>query len=83
MGEEFFTPVQDTESPPYKEPQPESKGGIFGNIKNIFSGGENGGLSFDLDTVFLLILVYFLIADGEENSTETLIIVAALILFGF
>ena len=91
MGEQFFTPLEEPEIPSESQTAQaeEHKGGIFENIKNMFSGSSEGGppkiggLTFDLDTVFLLVLVYFLIADGEENMTETILIVAALVLFGF
>ena len=40
-------------------------------------------MTFDADTIFLLVIVYFLIADGEDDLMETLLIVAALLFMGF
>ena len=38
---------------------------------------------FDADTLLLLVLVYFLIADGDDNISDTLLIIGALLLLGF
>ena len=51
-----------------------------GGLRGLFS---RLGLSFDIDTVFLLVIVYFLVADGEDDMMETLLIVAALLFMGF
>lgn len=93
---DYFKPIESENVPPaqadYIPPAdtgiPSKKPSIFDNIKNMFGGGvsENGeksGFTFDMDTIFLLVLVYFLIADGEDNMTETLLIVGALLLLGF
>ena len=82
VGEQFFTPMDDEtdERDPIHTEEQNCQGGLFDGIKNIFS---SSGLTFDLDTVFLLILIYFLLADGEDNMMETLLIVAALLFLGF
>ena len=38
---------------------------------------------FDADTILLLVLVYFLVADDNENISDTLLIIGVLLLLGF
>ena len=57
-----------------------------GNGKTWHGGQDVVGL--DSDTILLLILVYFLLADTDENGeksnlADTLLIVGALLLLGF
>lgn len=82
VGEQSFAPTdnEDAEQDPIHTQEHKPHSGLFDGIKNIFS---SSGLTFDLDTVFLLILIYFLLADGEDNMMETLLIVAALLFLGF
>lgn len=104
QGEDYFQPMAEFEAPAFEEPaanfngqeQGQGKsGGFFNNIRNMFGGNKGetgeGGLTFDMDTIFMLALVYFLIMDDKkdeaegknENMMETLLIIAALFLFGF
>ena len=103
QGEDYFKPMDEFEAPAFEEAPPNfneetqnqgRSGGFFSNIRNMFGGNKEngeGGLNFDMDTIFMLVLVYFLIMDdkkGEEegkneNMMETLLIIAALFLFGF
>ncbi len=38
---------------------------------------------FNADTILLLVLVYFLVADDSENISDTLLIIGVLLLLGF
>ncbi len=91
--DEYFTPAEDARAPAEPAPAPEpafqqpqeppKKGGLLGNL------GERIKLpNLDSDTILLLVLVYFLISDSEENGeknniVDTLLIVGALLLLGF
>lgn len=47
--------------------------------------GDNIKLpEFDTDTILLLVLVYFLVSDGEnDHISDTLLIIGILLLLGF
>lgn len=61
--------------------EPEKKG-LISNIKSLF--GNNIKLpDMNADTVLLLVLVYFLVADDKENISDTLLIIGVLLLLGF
>lgn len=88
--EDFFKPVenpapQPAPSPPAAEPvtadEPKPKG--LGALKNLMGGSGFKLPEFDADTLLLLVLVYFLIADGDDNISDTLLIIGALLLLGF
>ena len=49
--------------------------GLFGGIFKL--------PEFDADTILLLVLVYFLVADDTENISDTLLIIGVLLLLGF
>ena len=51
-------------------------------LKGLF-GGNIKLPEFDADTVLLLVLVYFLVADDTENISDTLLIIGVLLLLGF
>ncbi len=51
-------------------------------LKGLF-GGNIKLPEFDADTILLLVLVYFLIADDNENISDTLLIIGVLLLLGF
>ena len=83
LGEQFFTaePEESFETEPVfpdmgNGPQMGNQGGLRGLFSRF-------GLTFDIDTVFLLVIVYFLVVDGEDDMMETLLIVAALLFMGF
>ncbi len=64
-----------------REPRQQSnKGG--GMLKGLFNGNIKLP-EFDADTVLLLVLVYFLVADDSENISDTLLIIGVLLLLGF
>lgn len=68
---------------PAEEPpsQPQRAKG-FGGLKGLF--GSNIKLpEFDADTLLMLVLVYFLVADETENISDTLLIIGVLLLLGF
>lgn len=54
----------------------------FGGLKGLF-GGNIKLPEFDADTLLLLVLVYFLVADETENISDTLLIIGVLLLLGF
>ena len=84
------TPLPQTPSVPAfadvtAEPVPETaqerpKG--LSALKGLF-GGNIKLPEFDADTVLLLVLVYFLVADDSENISDTLLIISVLLLLGF
>lgn len=66
-----------------KSPSAEAeKKGLVANIKSLF--GNNIKLpDMNADTILLLVLVYFLVADDKENISDTLLIIGVLLLLGF
>ena len=67
-----------TAQPQPQSPPPKSPSGL----KGLF-GGSIKLPEFDADTVLLLVLVYFLVADETENISDTLLIIGVLLLLGF
>jgi len=89
--EDFFSPsaaanpqpAPQTEIPEAPTPDPESKlRGLNAALKNLTGGGIRLP-ELDADTLLLLVLVYFLVADNGENVSDTLLIIGALLLLGF
>ena len=87
--EDFFKPA---EAPaPQAVPEPavpvepaESKPkGLSAALKQLTGGTGLKLPEFDTDTILLLVLVYFLVADGDDNISDTLLIIGALLLLGF
>lgn len=71
-----FQTVEAEEAPPEK-----AKG--LGALKSLF-GGSVKLPDFDADTVLLLVLVYFLVADNNnEHISDTMLIIGMLLLLGF
>ena len=66
-----------------EEPAAEGdKKGLIGSLKSLF--GSNVKLpDMNADTVLLLVMVYFLVADDKENISDTLLIIGVLLLLGF
>ncbi|MBQ2691098.1 MAG: hypothetical protein IJF53_02965 [Clostridia bacterium] len=65
--------------PASSAPPPSMLGGAF---KNLF-GGNFRLPELNSDTLLLLVLVYFLVADKEnDNINDTILIIAALFLLG-
>lgn len=64
-----------------QEPRQQS-GKNSGMLKGLFNGNIKLP-EFDADTVLLLVLVYFLVADDSENISDTLLIIGVLLLLGF
>ena len=61
--------------------EPEKKS-LVASIKSLF--GNNIKLpDMNSDTVLLLVLVYFLVADDKENISDTLLVIGVLLLLGF
>lgn len=74
-----FTEVS---SAPEAPASPEEKPRGLGALKGLF-GGNIKLPEFNADTILLLVLVYFLVADDSENISDTLLIVGVLLLLGF
>lgn len=67
---------------PADEPTPPPRPKGLNGLKGLF-GGNIKLPEFDADTVLLLVLVYFLVADETENISDTLLIIGVLLLLGF
>lgn len=67
---------------PAEEPAPPHRSKGLSGLKGLF-GGNIKLPEFDADTVLLLVLVYFLVADETENISDTLLIIGVLLLLGF
>ncbi len=83
--DDMFVPVENEPRPGWEatgmaEPKREEKKG--GILSNLFGGGIKLP-EFDSDTILLLVLVYFLIAEENENITDTLLIIGVLLILGF
>lgn len=76
-----FTDVTAEEETPAPPAEPEKKG-LVSNIKSLF-GGNIKLPDMNADTILLLVLVYFLVADDKENISDTLLIIGVLLLLGF
>ena|GEM_PF-1009054 len=74
-----FTEV--SSGPEVPAPAEEKPRGL-GALKGLF-GGSIKLPEFNADTILLLVLVYFLVADDSENISDTLLIVGVLLLLGF
>lgn len=71
-------PFEDVSS---QEPRKEQKG--FGGLRGLL--GDNIKLpELDADTILMLVLVYFLVSDGDnDHISDTLLIIGMLLLLGF
>lgn len=67
-------------TPPHGRP-PEGGGGLFSGISEALTGRLQN-LHFDLDTLIILIAVYFLIADSEDFDTDLLVLIGVLFVLG-
>lgn len=67
---------------PEEQPQEKAKG--LGALKNLF-GGSVKLPDFDTDTILMLVLVYFLVAEegNKDHISDTLLIIGMLLLLGF
>lgn len=86
-AEPAFRPAEDSGaqsgfSDVASEPEvPEKEKGLNA-LKGLF--GDHIKLpDFNADTILLLVLVYFLVADESENISDTLLIIGVLLLLGF
>ena len=67
---------------PADTPASQNRSKSSGGLKGLF-GGNIKLPEFDADTLLLLVLVYFLVADETENISDTLLIIGVLLLLGF
>lgn len=65
-----------------EEPKKAAEGGALGGLKGLF-GGNIKLPEINADTILLLVLVYFLVADEGESVSDTLLIIGVLLLLGF
>ncbi len=72
----------DVKAEPPKQPSQPGKNRPQSALKGLF-GGNIKLPEFDADTILLLVLVYFLVADDNENISDTLLIIGVLLLLGF
>ena len=72
----FYDVTADQQTPYQERPKNQSA------LKGLF-GGNIKLPEFDADTILLLVLVYFLVADDTENISDTLLIIGVLLLLGF
>ena len=79
-NEVFQTAFSDISSEQTDIPQARNKNQSA--LKGLF-GGNIKLPEFDADTILLLVLVYFLVADDTENISDTLLIIGVLLLLGF
>lgn len=82
---DFFAPVEGAEPPdppPVEyadvEPEPQAREGLLGGLMSHIKLPE-----FDAETIVLLVLVWFLVAEEGESISDTLLIVGVLLLMGF
>lgn len=80
-GQDAPLPFQDVteEDAGQAEDSPTKKSGL---LQSLF-GGNVKLPDVNADTVLLLVLVYFLVADESENISDTLLIIGVLLLLGF
>ncbi len=79
IGEESFSDIGQGSAEAAAEENAPAKG--LNALKNML--GNNIKLpEFNGDTILLLVLVYFLIADPDDKISDTVLIIAALFLLG-
>ena len=74
-----FTDLSSTDN---TSTMPQDRNRNQGPLKGLL-GGNFRLPEFDADTILLLVLVYFLVADDTENISDTLLIIGVLLLLGF
>ena len=74
-GPEFADVPTEPVFPPNSAGRRPKTGGLFGGAIKL--------PELDSDTILLLILVYFLVEDGSENISDTILIIGILLLLGF
>lgn len=65
----------------FRDAPPRGSPSAFSSLQELL-GGSIGGIS--TETLILVVMVYFLVADREEDDhiSDTLLIIGALVLFG-
>lgn len=80
------SPPPQAETPPsyqHTAPPPKSEGGgLFSGLSEALTGRLQG-LHFDMDTIIILIAVYFLLADSDDFDTDLLILIGVMFVLGF
>lgn len=71
---------------PPPEPPPSSNAKASGGLLSGF--GESlstrlQGLRFDMDTIVILLAIYFLVADSDDLDSDLLVLIGILFILGF
>jgi len=62
-------------------PSSSSSLSVFGDLSRLLSNRLHG-VKLDMDTILVLLIVWFLLADGDELDWDLLLTVGALLIFG-
>ncbi|MCB6364752.1 hypothetical protein LI291_00895 [Intestinibacillus massiliensis] len=70
-------PPHEREAPPQAQPA----GGILSGVGEALSGRLRN-LHFDLDTLIVIIAIYFLIADSDDFDVDLLVLIGIMLVLG-
>ena len=76
------------EPPSGQAPADRSRGGASPQTASVFTDLSRGlsgrlqNIKLDMDTIFVLVIVWFLLIDGEEIDWEQLLLIGALLILG-
>lgn len=62
--------------------KPQEGGGLLSGLNEALTGRLKN-LHFDLDTLVIIIAIYFLLADTEDFDTDLLILIGVMFIIGF
>lgn len=63
---------------PHAPPQAAS---VFGDLGRLFSGRLTG-IKLDMDTILVLVVVWFLISEGEDMDWDLILMIGGLLILG-
>lgn len=75
-------PPPPCDAPPPPHGRPPENGSLLSGLSEKLTGRLQS-LHFDLDTIVILLAVYFLLADAEDFDTDLLILIGVLFVLGF
>lgn len=68
--------------PPHHNPHtPPQSASVFSNLSQAL-GGRLSNLKLDMDTVLVLVIVWFILSDGDDPDWELLITIGVLLVLG-